>query len=471
MSLRSRITLIAATAVAVTVVTVSATVFLVVGAQLRHQLDQQLRADAHTVAERPAGWAGGDDHDRDRDIGPMVQLLDSAGRPVRRTDGTALPATSGALAVVHGERESAYETVRVAGEEYRMFTRPAEHGGGAVQVAERTESVEEPLRRIGLVLLAVSVGGIAVAAMSGFVVARTGLAPVHRLTRAVEHVAITNDLQGRIMVEGRDEVSRLAEAFNGMLAALQASRTAQRLLVEDAGHELRTPLTSLRANIELLIRVEEQAGVGPGLPAADRAALLRDLNTQTGELAHLVAELVELARHEDSAEPVEPVLLGDLVDQARQRIGRRWPAVTFETDLAPVPVEGRPSALERMIANLLDNAAKWSPPSAPVRVRLRLAQVGGDGGVPASGPWAELTVADAGPGIDEADLPRVFERFYRAAAARAMPGSGLGLAIVAQTVELHHGTVTAGRSEAGGALFTVRVPAVAPEGGNLSSCS
>jgi len=125
----------------------------------------------------------------------------------------------------------------------------------------------------------------------------------------------------------------------------------------------------------------------------------------------------------------------------------RGPGVTFEVRAAPSVISGRPVALERMVLNLLDNAAKWGPPTGTVHIELR-----GDADI------AVLTVADAGPGIDPADLPHVFERFYRATAARAMPGSGLGLAIVAQTVAQHRGTVTAGRSATGGALLTVRLP-------------
>jgi two-component system sensor histidine kinase MprB len=273
---------------------------------------------------------------------------------------------------------------------------------------------------------------------------------VDRLTGTVEHVAATSDLRARIEVSGHDEVARLAQSFNAMLAALQSARDAQRLLVEDAGHELRTPLTSLRANVELLVRAD---GEGRTLPGEDRAALLRDLDGQITELTQLVTELVELARDGGSAEPVERVDLAEVADLVVQRARQRWPGLTFETGLPPVAVPGRSVSLDRLVSNLVDNAAKWSPASGTVRVELR----------PVTGPdgaaWAELTVADAGPGIAEADLPRIFERFYRAAPARAMPGSGLGLAIVAQAVELHGGTVTAGRSELGGALFTVRLPA------------
>jgi two-component system sensor histidine kinase MprB len=471
LSLRSRIALIAAVAVAVAVVAVSAVVFLVVGRQLHQQLDAQLLADSRTVAETPGHWASDraadpdPDHDRDHDVGPRVQVLDRAGRPALPAGESAtLPVTDQAMAVVSGQRRLAYQDIHLGDDDYRLLTAAAEHGG-AVQVAASTESVDHPLARIGMVLVVVSACGVAVATALGFLVARTGLAPVHRLTAAVEHVAATSDVSGRIAVHGRDEIARLAESFNAMLAALRSSRAAQRLLVEDAGHELRTPLTSLRANVELLIRADSRAGSGRTLTAEDRAGLLRDLDAQTAELAQLVGELVDLAREEGSPEPVERVDLADLVDQAAERIRQRWPRTGLRTELAPVEVAGRPASLERMVLNLMDNAAKWSPDGAPVRVRLRLIEETGGGG---TGRWAELTVADSGPGVDPADLPRIFERFYRAPAARAMPGSGLGLAIVAQAVELHHGTVTAGAPDTGGAEFTVRLPA---EPADLSSVS
>jgi two-component system sensor histidine kinase MprB len=269
---------------------------------------------------------------------------------------------------------------------------------------------------------------------------------VERLTGAVERVAATQNLQAAIPVSGEDEIARLARSVNMMLAALDSSRAAQRMLVEDAGHELRTPLTSLRTNIELLIRADTAVS-GRLLPAEDRAKLLQDLEVQVVELTQLTNELVELAREDASPEPVEEVELADVVSAAVQRARLRATSVEFRTDLRPAAVTGRPLALERMVLNLLDNAAKWSPPHGTVQI-----------GLSADGATAVLTVADSGPGIDGEDVPRVFERFYRATAARSMPGSGLGLAIVAQTVAQHGGAVTAGRSETGGALMTVRLP-------------
>lgn len=467
--LRYRLTLLAAAAVAVAVVLVSLVAFFSVRQQLAHQLDQQLDQDARTVAAAPRQWDprvvgpaatdpdrdgdGPHDRDGDHDVSPRVQLLAADGAPaVAAGRGPLLPVTGRARAVATGTAPRAVEDIRLNGHEYRMLTLGREDGG-AVQVAVSTAADRRTLTRFGLSMLLVGLLGVASAAALGAVVARAGLRPVTDLTAAVEHVGATADLAGRIVVTGRDEIARLAGAFNGMLAALASSRAAQRLLVEDAGHELRTPLTSLRTNIELLIRAEERSGPGRRLSAEDRSRLLADLDGQTTELTQLVGELVDLARADVDPEPVERVDLAELVDLGCQRAGEPG---RFATDLHRVEVFGRPVSLERMVANLLDNALKWSPPDAAVRVGLRHEH-------DEAGWWARLSVADSGPGIAEGDRHRVFERFYRSPEARSVPGSGLGLAIVAQAVALHRGTVTTGRSGTGGALLTVRLPALSPD--------
>jgi two-component system sensor histidine kinase MprB len=226
-----------------------------------------------------------------------------------------------------------------------------------------------------------------------------------------------------------------------MLKALDASLRRQRQLVADAGHELRTPLTSLRTNIELLSQAHDR------LPARARDELLTDIRAQIGELSTLVGDLVELARDEPLSRDPETVELADVVDNAVERVRRRAPGITFDVRTQPWLVLGDAQLLERAVTNLLDNAAKWSPPLGTVHVRLT------DG---------LLSVADEGPGIRDEDLPHVFERFYRSSEARTLPGSGLGLAIVQQTAERHGGRVEAGRAAAGGALFTLRLPGHAP---------
>ena len=246
----------------------------------------------------------------------------------------------------------------------------------------------------------------------------------------------TRDLSRRIDASGSDELSRLAATFNTMLGALEDSARAQRQLVSDASHELRTPLTSLRTNIEVLARDE-------ALPPGEREQLLRDVTEQLTEMTALIAELVELARGDQVPNDPEDVRLDLVTADAIERTRRNRPGVSFKPDLEETMIRGVPSTIERAVSNLLDNAAKWSPPGGEIEVTVR------DG---------DVVVRDHGPGIDADDLPFVFDRFYRAPSARPMPGSGLGLAIVRQVAEAHGGTVTAEPAEGGGTLMRLTLP-------------
>lgn len=277
----------------------------------------------------------------------------------------------------------------------------------------------------------------------GWLATRTALGPVERLTEASEYVATTRDLTRRIEARGSDEIARLAASFNTMLdalerstAALDVSLVAQRQLVADASHELRTPLTSIRTNIEIL-RDENE------LSPAERAQLLDAVSAQMQELSTLVADLIELARGDQPLVESEDVRLDRLVEEAVARARGHALHVEFLTHLEPRVVEGVPERLERAIRNLLDNAAKFSPPDGVVEVTL----AGG-----------ELRVRDHGPGVKPEDLPHVFDRFYRSGEARAVVGSGLGLAIVRQVVDAHGGSVGAEAAEGGGVCFVLTLP-------------
>jgi two-component system sensor histidine kinase MprB len=321
-----------------------------------------------------------------------------------------------------------------------VLTLPLEQGY-ALQISRPLNEVDNALARIRTWLFVVAIVGMGIAAALGLVVARAVLTPVRRLTETAEEVTETRDLSRRIEERGRDELSRLASSFNTMLAALETSALSQRQLVSDASHELRTPLTSIRTNIEVLARDRR-------LPPVERESLLRDVTQQLEEMTSLVSELVELARGDQ--EPVEPEDLRlDLVTgEVVERAGRNHPGVTFSTDLEETLVHGVPTTIERAVSNLVDNAGKWSPAGGEVEVTLR-------GG--------ELTVRDHGPGIADADLPYVFDRFYRAPSARGMPGSGLGLSIVRQVAETHGGSVTAEAAEGGGTRMRLTLPVTASD--------
>jgi len=317
--------------------------------------------------------------------------------------------------------------------------------GSTVILAESLLHTDRVLKRLAWVLLVVGGGGVAFAALAGTAVARAGLRPVARLTSATERVAKTQDLTP-IPVTGKDELARLTESFNTMLAALAESRDRQSRLVADAGHELKTPLTSLRTNLELLM-----AASAPGAPvmdASDMIELRSDVLAQIEELSTLVGDLVDLAREDAQHVILEELDLVEITERALERARRRRTDVEFTTTLVPWFVFGEEHGLSRAILNILDNAAKWSPRGHAVEVTLD--QVG-----PTT---VELTVADSGPGIPAEDRELVFERFYRSAEARSMPGSGLGLAIVRQVVLRHGGTISAEQSDAGGALIRMTLP-------------
>jgi two-component system sensor histidine kinase MprB len=318
---------------------------------------------------------------------------------------------------------------------------PGHEPGTALILAQSLAPTEEALGRLGLMLTLFSLLGVCGAGVAGWAVARNGLRPVRGLSDAVEEIARTEKLEP-ITVEGNDEVARLAVAFNAMLGALEGSRRRQRQLVADAGHELRTPLTSLRTNLDLLAQAETRGG----LSDQSRAELMEDLRFQINELTTLIGDLTELARDEPAPSRLEPVDLADVVERAVERVRRRG-SVVFDVQVQPWQLTGEAVSLERAVTNLLDNAAKWSPPHGVVTVRLEA---------------GTLYVADQGPGISPEDLPHVFDRFYRSPESRTMPGSGLGLSIVRAVAERHGGAVLAGAGRDGGAAFWFRVPGAAP---------
>ena len=459
-SLYARLWLLVTAAVAVAVLILAALAWTAVAGIQSHQTHSELEADAAAIAAAPQQWSNSagarpdpgegthEDGHHHHDLGLRWQILD-AKAAVLSDSADPLPVTTGARQVALAQTRRVEEDITLGPDSYRMLTVPAT-GGGAVQVAINQDPAIHTLTTFGLFLLVGSAIGIALAALLGRAVARSGLVPVQRLTQSVEEVAATMDLTRPVEVSGVDEIARLGRVVNTLLGAIETARQAQRALVEDAGHELRTPLTSLRTNIELLLKLDRRPELAHRLPPEERTKLLNDLDAQVSELATLSTELVELAREEGTREPADDLDLSAAVTAAMSRVRMRAPNITFEAEVEPVSVHGRSSELERMVLNVLDNAAKWSSPGAIVKVQLRAAEPG----------WVTVRVSDTGPGIDESDRPHVFDRFYRAPAARSMAGSGLGLAIVAQTVSQHGGTVIASANQPHGTVITIRLPRV-----------
>lgn len=312
-------------------------------------------------------------------------------------------------------------------------------GPVALVLVESFQGIEDRLRSLGDYLLALAAIGVLVAALFGWLAARAALVPLAETTSDIEEVATTLDVSHRMNEGSRDELGRLRRAFNRLLEALEGSQDAQRQLILDASHELRTPLTSLRANAQVLGRIDE-------LDAQDVAQLSDDMVTQVDELTRLVGDLTELARGDHTVEQPRDFDLADLVSECAEiaETHARTKLVTVDVDVEACTVHASRERVARAVGNLLDNAIKFSPTAGHVAVTCRAGVV---------------TVDDDGPGIDETDVPFVFDRFFRSSHARGLPGSGLGLAIVAQVTEGAGGTVTAARStRLGGARFELRLP-------------
>jgi two-component system, OmpR family, sensor histidine kinase MprB len=386
------------------------------------------RADEFFQAQLPSPGLGGS--------AGLAQVTLSDGQIITSATGAKLPTTEADREVAAGKRDESFRDATISGVHVRVLTTRGP-GHATMTLAKPLTDVDDTLGRLRWILLAVTVGGVGVASGFGVGVSRAATRPLGRLTAAAERVTATGDLHHRIDADGDDEPGRLAASFNAMLGALESSRDAQRQLVADASHELRTPLTSIRANVELLERARDME---PG----ERAQVLASVRGQLEDLTILVGDLVDLARPGDRAsEPPEDLRLDELVHDAVERARRHAPQAHFVVVAEPCEVHGSRARLARAVGNLLDNAVKWSPPGAPIEVAV-------DGG--------EVTVRDHGPGIAEDDLPHVFDRFYRAPAARGLPGSGLGLAIVKQVAEAHSGTVVAEQAPGRGARLRLALP-------------
>jgi two-component system sensor histidine kinase MprB len=387
--------------------------------------------------------------------GQCQQVVQPNGQPVGGAPGS-LPVTSDvqAVAASGGNHGPVLFTTSVAGTTVReivyalppgfQFQVPGQpielQAGGALQLTTPLTGVNEELRHLAYALWVVIVVGVLLALLLGFAVGRRLFRPLNHLTDTVEGLAETTDVSQRLDPGGFDELGRLRRAFNSLLAALESSRESQRQLVLDASHELRTPLTSLKTNMEVARRMDE-------LAPEEREVLISDVLTQLDELTTLVGDLAELARGEQPALAARPFRLDSVVMGAVEAATThgRPRGVVFESHLSPTWVEGTSSRVERAVGNLLDNALKWSQDGGVVEV---------------SCARGELVVRDHGPGVDESDVPYIFDRFYRAPGARGRPGSGLGLAIVAQVARDEGGSVSVEPAEGGGALFRLSLPVV-----------
>ena len=437
MTLRNRVSVAAALGVLTVVAAVSSVLYFSYAASLHSRVDatlleaaQQAASIAQSIKQSGAASQSAPDVSKPVTVGSVVVQL----FPEQVAAGTHTPfgpLGDRDIAVASGKQPAYFANASDGSQQFRVYT--AAWPGGLVRTSRAASADDGALRNAALLLAGLTIAAAGITYGAARLTARRILRPIADLTAAAEHVTRTRDLTAHFRTTGTsDEVGRLASSFEAMLAALHESLTAQRQLVADVSHELRTPLTSLTTNLDLL---EDGAGLAdPQAPALVRAA-----REQAGELDQLITDLLDLARYRESTPHRETVRLDMLTDEAVRRLRQRVPHAAIDTELHPCLVHVDPAAVDHAVSNLVDNAIKWTPPGAAVRVVVENGQV---------------SVTDHGPGIADEDLPHIFERFYRAPAARGMPGAGLGLAIVGGVAHANDGTVEV-QTGPRGSTFTV----------------
>ncbi|MDR2983699.1 MAG: HAMP domain-containing histidine kinase [Nocardiopsaceae bacterium] len=419
MSLRTRVAIAVGVVVFCTLAIVAAVVYPAVAANLRGKNDKslvQVAEEAQKIAAK-LKYAHA----------PFGELVPFGNTQLQILPDAKAGPTDGFVSVTHHDVKVAagtdgpyFQDKAYKGVDYRIYTMQLPGNPGVlVRVAQPASDSASTLAALAWLLAALIPAGAVGAAVVARLAAGRVLRPVGRLTETVERIRATGDLKAPIEIRGKDEISRLAQAFAAMTAALDESVSAQRQLVADASHELRTPLTSLTTNLELLAEQPDD----PKAPTLAAAAV-----TEASELRVLINDLVELARDGQASFHSEDVRLDLVAERVAARAADRAPGMAILLDCQATLVRGDPDALERAIGNLVDNALKWSPRAGRIRI---------------SAAAGAVEVSDDGPGIPAEDLPHIFDRFYRSAQARALPGSGLGLAIVRRIAEMHHGTVEA----------------------------
>jgi signal transduction histidine kinase len=287
---------------------------------------------------------------------------------------------------------------------------------------------------------------IALAAILGWIVAGRALRPVHRIAAAAR-AASENNLSARVALRGpRDELHELAETFDDMLDRLQVAFEGQQRFIANASHELRTPLAVMRATVDVVLD-------NPDSTAADLRGMATDIRTAVDHAEHLIGALLILARNERGLTVHDEVDLAAVAEDALDTVdlGDRH----VHAKLEPAGISGDPVLVERLVANLVDNAVRYNDPDGDIWITVRT--VAGN---------RHLTVANTGPLISPADADRIFQPFQRLNDRASHEGFGLGLTIVASIAAVHGGTATARPRNDGGLSITVTIP---PAGSPLTT--
>ncbi len=427
---------------------------------LRNNVDDSLNAMARVIAESvqsPSPFAPDIEDSLQSMLGPELaqrffQLLDPFGRPDPRLAlprRSRLPLSATALRNAEHGHET-LETVRIhpgSKKSYRLLTLPVMRNGttgNIVQVAMSLDNVEAARSNLLFILLMLAPVALGISVLGGWFLARRALAPVDAMVEAARRIE-AEDLAQRIPTPSREEeLARLADVLNDMLARLDGSFRAVRQFSADAAHELRTPLTILKGEIEVALQSSQE-------PAGIRQTLISCLE-EVDRLNSLVEDLLLMARMESNAlsTPPAPVNLAEVlqdVTPALSELAARAGNSCAVTAAQPLWVEGYDSLLFRLVFNLAENAIKYTPSGGQIEVTLER-----------ENGSALLQVKDNGPGISAETQEHIFDRFYRGDPAREGSGTGLGLALVRSIVQLHKGEILVSSTPGAGSCFRVKLP-------------
>ena len=443
MTLRRRLTLVLALAVGLSGIALAAgSYFLVRHNLLSDSVDSSIVQTRRNLAVAPAYRNTGKLVDAYKSRGDFLTVATRGGETFLSGANVSLRSVPAGLRALVARGELGYERTTVAGDRFLVTGAPAANGTKLYFFFP-----ENGLRHELSVLRNVLFGGVGIlvllAALAGIVLARSTLRPVARASTAARSLA-EGLLETRLPVEGRDEFGAWAQSFNEMAAALeakigelQAAQARERRFTADVAHELRTPLTALMGEASLLAdHLDEMP------PESRRPAEL--LIADVARLRRLVEDLMEISRFDAGAESVQAEEV-DVAALVRATVrARGWDdRVRLEGD--GLRVTSDPRRLERIVANLVDNALEHGGSLVSVRI--------GDN---------EIEVADDGPGITPEHLPHVFERFYKADASRSGGGTGLGLAIARENAVLLGGTLEVASEAGAGSRFTLVLPVAEP---------
>jgi two-component system OmpR family sensor kinase len=509
-SLRTRLTLWYGALLALALLAFSTFLFFTLQQSLASSMDTRLGVRADQI-RREVGPSIGNLGLQPEDVPPgklqstlgefvepgiYVQLLTTKGAVIAAPPnlvGGELPVPQSSRQAILEDRRI-FETIPVASGDanVRLLTEPIHQTGtedvvGAVQVAESLTPFENTMAAVARLLLTAGLVALLLAVIVGWLLTRAALSPVARITETARHIAATGDYRRRLHVEPPrfghgDELFFLAATFNDMIARLEHMLESQRRLLADTSHELRNPITIIRGNLALLRR--------ESVPDATRHEAVVEAEEEAARMGRLVGDLLLLARADAGEPPTlqrEPVDLAELatevVERARPQAADRRLTLSIE---GLCTVLGDRDRLKQLIANLVENAVRYTPTNGRIEVSLTGAFAASVSGAVAgravqqraraarsrsarasgsSTDMALLSIADSGIGISPADLPHVFERFFRAdkARSRAHGGTGLGLSIAQYIAQAHGGRIDVSSEGTNrGSIFAVRLP-LAPD--------